>query len=105
MAYLEGMFKEIYRVLKKGGLARINVRGAPASPRGVVLWWKSFNRGYLALTKIRGVIVPYWRSFDSLGGVSVKENQLLQMTKQFSQAKPVWLGSGKHRGLWIDLVK
>jgi SAM-dependent methyltransferase len=105
MSYLEDMFNEIYRVLKKGGTARINVRGNPASPRGVVIWWKSFNRGYFALTKIRGLVVPYWRFFDSLGGVSVKEHQLRSMTKQFARATPLWLGAGKHRSLWIDLEK
>lgn len=105
MSYLDGMFDEIYRVLKKGGTARINVRGTPPSPRGRVIWWKSFDRGYFALTKIRGIILPYWRFYNALGGVCVKEKQLLPMAQQFSRATPIWLGPGKHRGLWIDLVK
>jgi SAM-dependent methyltransferase len=105
ISYLDDMFSEIYRVLKRGGTARINVRGTPASPRGIVIWWRSFDRGYFALTKIRGLTLPYWRFFDSLGGVSVKEHLLLLMTRQFSRATPRWLGTGKHRGLWIDLVK
>jgi ubiquinone/menaquinone biosynthesis C-methylase UbiE len=102
-SYLKGTFNEIYRILKPGGTARINVRSFPGDPRGTVIWWKSFNRGFFAFTKIRGITVPYFRFYDPLFGVCVKEDELLKMVRQFSQATP-WR-DGPRRNLWVDLVK
>jgi len=101
-SYLANMFSEIYRVLKPGGTARINVRGVPGGSIGRTIWWKSFERGYLALGKIRGVPVPYFRLYDSLRGVCVNETNLINMTRQFSRARP-W--RDHNRDLWIDLTK
>jgi hypothetical protein len=101
--YLAGMFDEIYRVLKAGGTARINVRSFPDKPFGDVRWWKSFDRGYFAFTRVRGITIPFFRLFDPQYGVCVNEEQLLAMTRRFTSAKP-WR-EGKRRDLWIDLVK
>jgi len=98
--YLQNIFNEIYRVLKPGGTARINVRGFPGGSLGRLLWWKSFERGYVAIGKIRGVPVPYFRFYDSLRGVCVNESDLMKMTRRFSRAEP-W----RDRDLWIDLTK
>ena len=102
-SYLKNTFREIYRILKPGATARINVRGFPGDPRGTVLWWKSFNRGFFAFTKIRGIIVPYFRFYDPLFGVCVKEEELKKMCKAFTSVK-TWR-EGPRRTLWVDLRK
>jgi ubiquinone/menaquinone biosynthesis C-methylase UbiE len=102
-SYLKHSFREIYRVLKPGGTARINVRSFPGDPRGTVIWWKSFNRGFFALTKIRGITVPYFRFYDPLFGVCVKEDELRAMCNMFSTAT-TWR-DGPRKALWIDLKK
>jgi SAM-dependent methyltransferase len=102
-SYLKNTFSEIYRILKPGGTARIHVRGFPGDARGTVVWWKSFNRGFFAFTKIRGITVPYFRFYDPLFGVCVKDPELKWMVRQFSKAT-LWC-DGPRRSLWVDLVK
>jgi SAM-dependent methyltransferase len=100
--YLEHTFREIYRILTPGGTARIHVRGFPGGALGTVRWWKSLNRGVFAFTKIRGITVPYFRFYDPLFGVCVKDPELQWMVRQFSKAT-LWRDGPRH--LWVDLVK
>jgi SAM-dependent methyltransferase len=101
--YLKGMFAEIYRVMKPGSTARINVRGFPGASIGVMAWWRSFDRFYIAIGRVRGIPVPYIRFFNTQTGVCVNEKQLVAMTRHFNKAVPLRIGPTQD--LWIDLVK
>ena len=91
-SYALETIKEMRRILKPGGKARINVRGFPGNAWGRVKWWKSFEYGYAAIATIRHIPVVYFRFYDSLFGVPFKEREL---------PGKVWREDS--RKLWIDL--
>jgi SAM-dependent methyltransferase len=100
-AYLKTMLHEIHRVLVPGGTARIHVRGLPGGLKGVAVWWKSFDRFYIAVTKVRGIPIPFFRFYDTVRGVCVKEAELAKELSYFEEVRSF----GKDRFLWFDLKK
>ncbi|MDD5025971.1 MAG: class I SAM-dependent methyltransferase [Candidatus Peribacteraceae bacterium] len=70
-------FCELLRVLKSGGLAKIQVRGAPGNPPGRVVWFKGFASFYLALTLWRGWLpLPWLRPYDTVYGACFTDAEL-----------------------------
>lgn len=70
-------FRDLLRVLRPGGLAKIQVRGAPGNPPGRVVWFKGFDRFYVALALWRGWLpLPWIRPYDTVYGACFTDTEL-----------------------------
>lgn len=72
--YLE----EIYRVLKKEGYIKVQVRGYPGDlPQGLHHYnYKGFNTFYIALSRKKGIPFPVIYKYDTVQGVFFKEQEI-----------------------------
>lgn len=70
-------FAEILRALKTGGVAKIQVRGAPGKAGGNVVRFLGFDRFYVALVLWNGWLpLPWIRRYDTLFGACFRRTEL-----------------------------
>lgn len=102
---VEKNIEEIYRILKPGGCAKIEVRGAPGDPPGRLLWFRGFNHFYIGLFLWHGIFpILLGRLFTPLYGACFTEKQLRSILLRigFINIEAYTLG-GRH--LWAEIQK
>ncbi len=97
--------REVYRVLKPNGFAKIEVRGAPGNPPGKVVWFRGFERCYLAFVLWRGVIpILFMRFYTPLYGACFGEKELYNILRSIGfQSIKVYKKNMRH--LWAEITK
>lgn len=102
---IRSYFQEMKRVLRPGGLAKVQVRGTPGNPPGKVLWFHGGVLSYLALVLWRGVVpLPWIRQNDTVYGACFSETQL----KALAAASGFGNIRTEHetdRYLWVEMRK
>lgn len=98
-------FEEILRVLKSGGIAKIQVRGTPGNPPGKVLWFRGFGSFYVAITLWRGWVPLLWvRSYDSVYGACYSATELQKLLEKLG-FRSVRVFHETERYLWAEIKK
>lgn len=103
-AVIENYFKEIKRVLKSHGLAKVQIRGIPGNPPGKVIWFHGFRSFYLALCLWRNWLpLPWFRRYNTIYGACFTTNQLQTTLKKagFTNVK-VYYEAGNRQHLWCE---
>lgn len=100
-------FREVYRVLKPGGIAQIQVLGVPFNSFRSPYRWYAFDRFWFGLTKIKGVPFPTAGIFGfrgSLFGPAFKEKEIRRyLTDIGFSSVDTWREDYRH--LWVYLKK
>ena len=98
-------FQEVFRILKPGGLFKIQVRGIPGDAPGRVLWFHGFDNGFIALTLWRGMIPLLWfRKYDSVYGACFTQGELLSMADSIG-FRELSTEKETEKYLWIEGAK
>jgi len=98
-------FEEIRRILRAGGIAKIQVRGTPGNPPGRVLWFHGFTSFYIALTLWRGWIpLPWIKLYNSVYGACYTKSELLSLLQKLG-FHSVWCYHETSRYLWAEMKK
>lgn len=96
---------ELHRVLRTGGVAKIECRGYPGNPPGKVVWFTSFERFYVAIVLWRNFIpIPFIRFFTPLYGVCIRRSELHSILSKMG-FRSVRVYSQGLRHLWVEVVK
>jgi SAM-dependent methyltransferase/O-antigen/teichoic acid export membrane protein len=104
-SYVLENLREVCRVLKPTGWARIELRGAPGNPPGHVLWFKGLERCYIALVLWRGMLpIPFFRSYNTLYGACFREEEISDFLVRLG-CKDVTTHCLGGRHLWIEWNK
>jgi ubiquinone/menaquinone biosynthesis C-methylase UbiE len=98
-------FREVYRVLTPGGLAKIEVRGEPGNPPGRVVWFWGGERRYVAFVLWRGWLpLLFSRAYSPLYGACFTERELRgQLRAMGFKSVVTYREGGRH--LWVELEK
>lgn len=101
-------FKEVYRVLKPGGYALIQVRAVPGRRR-LPFVWIHFNRLWFGLARTKGMPLPaigYAGAFNSHYGPTFKPAELTQKLQDIGfRGVEVTLQQDNKRLLWASMRK
>ncbi|PIQ76868.1 hypothetical protein COU78_01050 [Candidatus Peregrinibacteria bacterium CG10_big_fil_rev_8_21_14_0_10_49_24] len=102
---IRSYFREIERVLKPGGLAKVQVRGTPGNPPGKVVWFHGFSRFYIALVLWRQCIPLLWaHKYGTVYGACFSERQLRFLAKK-SGFDVISTFHETERYLWVEMQK
>jgi len=98
-------FRDVFRILKKDGVAKMEVRGAPGNPPGRVVWFRGLERCYITLVFWRGFLpLPFLRFYNPLYGACFKKTELTSILKKAGFASvETSLEGGRH--LWAEVRK
>lgn len=80
---------EIYRCLKKGGVAKINFRIAPRGFRQQIVYHFQLSRFILVIFKRKSLLIPWIRKNNGFYGVVVNERLFRKMLSEFLDVQHV----------------
>jgi len=102
---IRSYFREMARVLKPGGLAKVQVRGTPGNPPGKVWWFHGFSGFYLALVLWRHCLPLVWtRRYGTVYGACFSEKQLKTLAEQ-AGFTVIRTFHETNRYLWVEMQK
>lgn len=106
---VEKYIKEIHRVIKKGGVARFQVRGYPGRLRGNLpsFLYKGFNSFYIALDLKKGFIpVPVVKKYTTVYGCFFKKGEIKKLLEdKYFNILELEQDQENQRYLWITVQK
>lgn len=77
---IQTYLKEMFRILKTGGIAKFQVRGIAGNPPGKVLWFHGMKTRYVALVLWRNWLpIPWLRAYDSVYGACYTQKELQKL--------------------------
>ncbi len=98
-------FEEVKRILKPGGLAKIQVRGTPGNPPGKVIWFKGFQSSYIAIALWRGWLpIPWMKPYNTVHGACYTAGELQVLLQEIGFAQ-VRTYHETDRYLWAEMAK
>ena len=104
-AVIRKYFEEIYRALKPGALAKIQVRGTPGNPPGKVLWFKAFTTWCCMLVLWRKMLPIVWcKKYNTVYGACYSQNELESLLKEIGFSN-VGVAYENKRYLWAEIQK
>jgi len=106
--YVLASFQEVRRVLKKGGIAQIQIRGVPGATFRSPAVWMAWNRLWVGLISIKRLPVLPWVGIfgyrGSIFGAAFKEREIKQkLLQEGFRAVETWHENPRH--LWVYLEK
>jgi len=102
---IRSYFQEMLRVLKPGGYAKIQVRGAPGKAPGRVVWFRGLDHFYIALILWkRWLPFPWIRRYDTVLGACFTAQELEGMLKHMG-FDAIETTRETQRYLWVRIRK